>query len=643
MMSRKAAAAVALLCAVALFVGINVIAEKTLTSERIDLTQQKLYTLAEGSKKTLARIDEPVTFRFYFSKRLGDEIPTYGLYASRVRELLQEYAALSNGKIRLEELNPIPYSQVEDRAVAFGLQGVPIDQGGEQVYFGLAATNSTDDQQVIPFFQPERERFLEYDLTKIVHNLAFPKKPVVALVTALPLEGDMMAAMQGRPMQPMAVIEQLRPLYDVRTLGGEITQLDKDVDVVLLAHPQNLSEKTLYAVDQFVLRGGKALVFVDPNSEMQSSRPSRFNPPGSPSDSDLPKLFEAWGVEMLPKTIAGDRARARRVNAGTGTRVQAADYLAWMNLRKDSLNADDPITAELSALNFATAGILEPKAGASTKFDPLVSTTVAGGKIAVDKVQSPMPDVNGILRDFKRENRPLTLAARITGPATSAFPDGPPKEEKKDEAKPEENKAETKAEAPKDHLAKGNISVVVVADTDMLDDRFWIQSQDFFGQRVVTPIANNGDFVANAIEVLAGGTELVSLRSRGTSARPFEVVQEIQRNAEQRYSAKEKELQDHLKELDGKMKDIRVVKDQQGQNMVLTSEQAAALDQFRGEMLQTRQQLRDVQLALRQDIDRLKSWLQFANIGLVPILVGLVAIVLGTLRLRRRARRYQTA
>jgi ABC-type uncharacterized transport system involved in gliding motility auxiliary subunit len=478
---------------------------------------------------------------------------------------------------------------------------------------------------------------------------------VVALITSLPLEGDMMAAMQGRPMQPMAVMEQLRPLYDVRTLGGDITAIDKDVDVLLLAHPQNLSPKTLYAIDQFVLRGGKALVFVDPNSEMQASRPSRFNPPGAPHDSNLPKLFAAWGIDMLPKTIAGDRNRARRVNAGTSARVQAVDYLAWMNLKKDSLNQNDPITADLSSLNLATAGILQQKEGATTQFEPLIRTSVGGGKIPVEKVQSPMPDVTGILHDFKRDPSPLTLAARVTGPAASAFPDGPPKEEKKDakaddkdkkgdEAKAEEKKAdEGQKEPPKDHIAKGNISVVVVADTDILDDRFWIQSQDFFGQRVVVPVANNGDFVANAIEVLAGGTELVSLRSRGTSARPFEVVQDIQREAEQRYSAKERELQDHLKDVESKMKDIRVVKDQKGQGLVLTSEQAAAIDQFRGDMVRTRQQLRDVQLALRQDIDRLKSWLQFANIALVPILVGIVAIVLGIGRRRRRRRRYETA
>src|SRR6266852_6635046 len=274
-MNRSLTAILALICAAVLLNGINVIADKTLRSARIDLTQQRLFTLSEGSRTTLAKIDEPITVRFYNSKRLGTEIPTYALYAQRVRDMLEEYVSLAKGKIRLEILEPVPYSAVEDRAVAFGLQGVPIDQGGEQVYFGLAATNSTDDQQVIPFFQPERERFLEYDLTKLIHALAFPKKTAVGLVTALPLEGDFMAAMQGRPLTPYTIVEQLRQLYEVRTLSPDFDKVDDDVDVLMIAHPQGLSEKTLYAIDQFVLKGGKALVFVDPYSETQAAHANR--------------------------------------------------------------------------------------------------------------------------------------------------------------------------------------------------------------------------------------------------------------------------------------------------------------------------------------------------------------------------------
>lgn len=643
--SRGGAAITALICCALLFVGINVIGNRTLGSARLDLTQGHLYTLSQGSRATLAKIDEPITVRFYYSKRLGDEIPSYALYAQRVREMLEEYASLANGKIKLEILDPVPYSAVEDRAVAFGLQGVPVDQGGEQVYFGLAATNSTDDQQVIPFFQPERERFLEYDLTKLIHSLAFPKKTVVGLVTSLPVEGDIMAAMQGRPMQPFAVIEQLRQLYEVRTIGTDLDKISPDIDVLMVIHPQHLSEKTQYAIDQFVLGGGKALVFVDPNSEIQQSRPSQANPPGAPAGSDLEKLFAAWGIDMVPNTVVGDRFAAQKVNAGSASRVQAMDYVAWLNLRSANFNHDDLVTADLSRINMATAGILEAKKGATTQFEPLITTSPASEKIPVEKFQGGIPDVAGLLNDFKPDNQRYILAGRITGEVKTAFPDGPPKPpEKKDDktaaASPAGAKAEdAKAEPPKDPQlmqSKRPINVVVVADTDILDDRFWVQSQDFFGQRVATPIANNGDFVANAVEVLAGGDDLISLRSRGTSARPFEVVDQIQRDADNRYSAKEHELQDQLKATEAKIKNLT---DDKSGSAAVSAEQTTAIDNFRTQMLRTRQQLRDVQLALRQDIDHLKGLLEFFNIALIPVVVGIVAIILGIVRLRRRKRR----
>jgi ABC-type uncharacterized transport system involved in gliding motility auxiliary subunit len=658
-MNRSLTAIIALICAAVLLVGVNVIADKTLRSARVDLTQQRLYTLSEGSRTTLAKIDEPITVRFYYSKRLGTEIPTYALYAQRVRDMLEEYVSLAKGKIKLEVLDPVPYSAVEDRAVAFGLQGVPIDQGGEQVYFGLAATNSTDDQQVISFFQPERERFLEYDLTKLIHSLAFPKKTVVGMITALPVEGDMMAAMQGRPTQPFAIIEQLRQLYELRTIGSDLDKISPDIDVLMVIHPQNLSEKTQYAIDQFVLGGGRALVFVDPNSEIQQSRPSQFNPPGSPAGSNLDKLFAAWGLQMMPDAVAGDRFAARKVNAGSASRVQAVDYVAWLNLRSANFAKDDTITADLGQINMATSGILQQREGAKTKFEPLIQTSPASEKIPVEKFQGPIPDVVGILNSFKPENTRFTLAARVTGDVQTAFPDGPLKppenktenKDEKKEDKPADDKAgdksapatppadAAKAEPPKDPQlmqSKQPINVVVVADTDILDDRLWVQSSDFFGQRVAVPIANNGDFVANAVEALAGGNDLITLRSRGTSARPFEVVQNIQRDADSRYSAKEHELQDKLKATEGKIKDLK--SDKSG-NVQLTSEQTASLEGFRREMLQTRQELRDVQLALNQEIDRLKARLQFFNIALIPILVGIVAIVVGIVRLHRRKRR----
>jgi len=659
--SRRGVAVAVLVLIVLTVACANIVAARFLTS-RLDLTAEHLYTLSQGTRNTLAKIDEPITLRFYYSTRLGDEVPSYGVYAQRVRELLDQYVAAAHGKIRLEVYNPQAFSDVEDRAVAFGLKGVPLDAQGEQVYFGLAATNSTDDQQVIAFFAPERERFLEYDLTKLVHSLAFPKKTVVGLMTTLPLEGDMMAVMRGRPSEPMAVIEQLQQLDRVKPLASDIDAIPADIDVLMLVHPQNLPEKTLFAIDQFVLKGGKALVFVDPLSELQASHPSQLNPPGSPTSSNLERLFKSWGFEVPAKTVAGDRRNAQRVGVpvpGRGTRP--LDYIAWLNLQPASLNRDDMITADLSHIVMASAGIIEPLEGAKTRIEPLITTSPDSTKIPAEKLIG-LPDVAGLLGQFKSDNKRYILAAHVTGMADTAFPDGPPKppEPAKPEAaeKPEasdppageagEKKAgETTpaaakpAEAPAADWVKTSaqpINIVVVADTDMLDDRFWMQTQDFFGQRVAVPTANNADFVANAVEVLAGGNDLVGLRSRGTSARPFEVVDRIERDAQERYSAEERALQQKLKDTQAKLADI-TGKDQANAPTTLSPEQTKTIEEFRADMLQTRRQLRSVQGSLRGDIGRLKAGLEFLNIALIPILVASIAVILGVLRLKRRSRR----
>jgi ABC-type uncharacterized transport system involved in gliding motility auxiliary subunit len=638
--SRRARSLTALVCLGLMLIAVNIIAGRFLTA-RLDLTSERLYTLSHGTRQTLAHIDEPITLRLYYSTRLGELVPGYGVYAQRVRELLDEYVAAAKGKLRLEVYNPQAFSDTEDRAVAFGLQSVPLDTQGEQVFFGLAGTNSTDDQQVVAFFAPERERLLEYDLTRLVHSLAVPKRTTVGLVSTLPLEGEMIA-MRGRASRPMAIIEQLRQLDKVETLGLEIDAVPADIDVLMLVHPQNLSPKTLFAIDQFVLKGGKALVFVDPYSELQAGQRSR---PGTPADSNLEPLFKAWGLRLLPNTVAGDRREARRVAVQvTGRGQQAIDYVAWLNLRDADINHNDVITAELRQLAMASAGILEPLEGATTKLEPLITTSPEAMKIPVDKV-APMPDVPALLIGFKSEDTRYTLAARVTGPVATAFPDGPPKPPatpaKPDEpTKPEEKAKPEQTPPPTDFLRQSAqpINVIVVADTDMLDDRFWAQSQDFFGRRIIVPTANNGDFVANAVEVLAGGEDLVDLRSRGSSARHFLLVEQIQRVADDRYAAEQQALQEKLKQTQQKLRELT------GNNPAtpaapLSPEQARTIEQFRADMVATRQQLRAVQGALRQDIEGLKAILEFCDIALVPILVAVAAIVLGALRQRRRRHR----
>ena len=634
--SRRVRAWIALLCIALLLIAVNILAGR-FANARLDLTREGLYTLSRGTRQALAHIDEPITLRLYYSSRLGDSVSAYGVYAQRVRELLDEYVAAARGKLRLEIYNPQPFSDIEDRAVAFGLQAVPLNDQGEQVFFGLAGTNSTDDQQVIPFFSQERERLLEYDLTRLVHNLAVPKRTTVGLTTSLPLEGDVMAAMRGRPMRPMAIIEQLRQTARVETIGAQFDAVPPDIDVLMVIHPQNLSQTTLFAIDQFVLKGGKALIFVDPYSEMQAGERTQ---PGAPADSDLEPLVKKWGVRLLPNVVAGDRQNAIRVAVHQpGRGAQALDYIAWLKLQGADINRDDVITAELKQLAMGSAGILEPVEGASTTFEPLVTTSLDAAKIPVDKI-APLPDVAGLLTAFKSDHTRYTLAARLGGTVETAFPDGPPQAAP---AKPEEQKPANADNPPADFLRRSAqpINVVVVADTDMLDDRFWAETRDFFGRRIVAPFTNNADFVANAIEVLAGGEDLVGLRSRGSSARPFTVVEDIQRAADERYAAEQRALQDKLKQTQQKLREL--TGNEPANAASLSPEQAKAIDEFRAEMVATRQQLRGVQSALRRDIEWLKAIIEFCNIALVPILVAVAAVVLGALRLRRRRRHAQLA
>ena len=638
-LSRRAAAWWALAAAIVLFLAVNVIAEQALRGSRVDLTENGLYTLSQGTRRVLAKIEEPITLRFYYSPQLGAAAPPYGIYAERVRETLQQYAALAHGKIKYEEIDPQPFSSAEDRAVAFGLQGVALAQGGDQVYFGLAATNATDDQQTIQFFQPERERFLEYDLTKLVYSLAFPKKTVVGLLSNLPLQGDFEAAMRGAPLTPYAIYEQMKQLYDIRDVQAD-APIATDIDVLMLVHPQNLSQKTLYAIDQYVMKGGKVLAFVDPYSEAQAQKARQQAFDANAEASDLEPLFKAWGFEMLPGKVAADRTDARRVNVGTSTSPHSADYLAWLQLDDHNVNHDSPITADLAQLNIATAGVLEPLKGAKTKFTPLVFTTEQSQIVGVDKVAG-FPQIDVLLNEFKASGKKLAIAARITGPADTAFPKGPPSPppSKDKNAKPEPA-ASTPAQIK---TAQKPINVVAVADTDLLSDRFWVDVQNFVGQHIAIPNANNGDLVTNAIDVLSGGDELIGLRTRGTAVRPFTLVQNIQRAADERYQDTEKGLEKQLKETQNKIRSLSG-RDPQAQGADVSAnalEQAQTLENFRTQLLKVRRQLREVQLALRQDIDQLRTEIEVADIAAIPILVALIAIVLGFVRMSRRRRRAQ--
>lgn len=626
---RLSYAAGGLAAALVLAVSANLLTERLLPRAQVDLTAQRLYTLSDGTRQVLSGLQDPVTLRLFYSRRLGGSVPVYGAYADRVRQMLEEYAALSNGKVRLEYLDPEPFSETEDRALAYGIQGVPVDQSGEQVYFGLAGTNLLDDERVLPFLQPDRERFLEYDLTRLVHDLSNPRRPVVGLLSALPLNGDPRAMMMRIPGagQPFVIANQLRQFFTLRDVAADAQAIPEDTQVLIVAQPQGLAEATLYAIDQFVMRGGKLFVLTDPHSESQASRPGPNGQPPADTASGLDRLLNAWGIEAPRDQVVLDQRGAWRVRANPQDRVQAVDYPAWFNATGDSLSAADVATAELQQVTFASAGQVRRREGAGIEFTPLITSSPEAMLVDTARVREN-PNPARLLAEFRPSGERYVLMARARGMLKSAFPDGPP---------PPEG-AERPADLPAHRAqSEGPANLVIANDADLLEDRFWVRVQDFFGQQTATPFSDNGALVANLTDTLAGGDALIGLRSRGESLRPFGRVEAMRREAEARYRQTEQTLTQRLEATERRLRELRQGTGQGGAQSVITPEQRAEIDKARAEIVATRGQLRAVQLDLRRDIEGLERTLRIINIALVPVLVTLFAIGLAVARSRRRA------
>ncbi|MBD2838147.1 Gldg family protein [Pseudomonas sp. JM0905a] len=594
------------------FLAFNMLAGLTLTNARVDLTEQKLYTISDGTRKILGEIDEPINLYFFYSDKTAKDLVVLRNYARRVEEMLKAYERAAGGKIKLHIVDPEPFSEDEDKAAEFGLQAVPLQQGGDQVYFGLAGTNSVDDTQTIPFFPLDQEEFLEYEISRLVQSLAKPERPVVGVISGLKLNGgfDMMSR---QPTAPWMVMEEIRQLFQIESLKGDIDQIPEKVSVLLLVHPKNLPQQTQYAIDQFVLRGGKLLAFVDPWSEADSGM-EMPGEPGGDKASDLDTLFKAWGLQMVPGKVLGDGANAMSVSVGEGK--PPARHAAWLNLPKRSLDQADVSTAGLENITVATAGILKPLEGSKTQFVPLIQSSEYAMPFDVQRF-GMLTDPEELIRELKPTGERYTVAARISGPAQSAFPDG--------------------IEGRKDGLKSAkNINVIAVADTDILSDRMWVQVQDFFGQRVPQPWADNSGFAINALDNLAGSDALISVRSRGRFSRPFDVVEKLQRDAEVKFREQEQVLQQRLADTEQKLASLQQNQDP-AKALELTPEQQATLQQFIQEKLRIRKELRDVHFQLNASIEELGRTLKFVNIALVPLVLTLGVLVLSFWRRRRKA------
>lgn len=601
-----------LLVIAALYLALGVFSGLWLRGLRLDLTENRLYTLTDGTRQLLSRIEEPINLYFFFSESAAGDLPPLRAYAARVREMLEEMAARSGGRLHLSVIDPQPFTEAEDRATAFGLRSVPVGATGQSLFFGLAGTNATDGQTMIPFFQPDKEAFLEYDLAKLISTLVDSKRPVVGLISGLNM-GPGFDPASGRTSEGWVVDGELRQLFELRRLQEPVTAIAEDVDLLMLVHPKGLSEDALYAIDQFVLRGGRLLAFVDPQAEADpGAGGGDISSMMASRASDLGPLFKAWGLNFDPGKVVLDGKSALPVQPDPSQ--PPVRHLAILGLGQDELNQDDVVSADIAALNLSTAGSLSLSKDSTLSMEPLVQSSAESMLIDAEQVRF-VPDPGLLLDGFKPGGERYVLAARLTGTLKTAFPDRKGEGRLAESAKP--------------------ANLIVVADTDLLSDRMWVQVQDFFGQRIFNPFASNGDFVVNAVDNLVGSSELIQVRTRALAARPFERVEALKRSADERFRVKERELQNELAETERRLDELQTRRDDGGE-VLLSPEQQAELERFQAEKLRIRGELRQVRANLDAEIKALGTRLKFVNIALVPLLVSVFAAGFAVWRSRRR-------
>ena len=598
--------------AIVLFFAINVVAGNALRTARADLTENALYSLSDGTKRLLKDLKEPLHMRFFLSDNLVQSAPQLATYAKRVRAVLDTYASLANGKITLEVINPRPFSYEEDRAVGLGINRIRLAGASDPLFFGLAVTNSTDGKANIPVFAPEREAFLEYDLTRLVARLGQRNKPVVAVLDGLQLAGNVMAQL-GKQV----ALSQIEEIYDVKFVTGDADKLPDNTKVVMVVHPQDLSDRTLFTLDQWVLRGGATMVFVDPYAETQQG-PRPGMPPAKAS-SDLKKLFEAWGVGFDVKQAVADPTSAiRTVRRIGGRQVEVANY-PWISVRRGGMDTSNAVFSQLSSIIVSTAGNFTTKRDDIT-LKPLLTASPSAGFVDAVKAGSPYGDPRELQALIKKSDKPIVLAARLDGKLKTAFPNGKPKGSK------------AKGQALK--ALSGRANVILVADADMLADRNWIQHRELLGQRIVQAFANNGDFVLNAIEQMVGGITLADLRGRGVSWRPFERILAIQKEAEGKFRAKEQKLAKRVESLQKEIRELHSGTNKKGD--FASEKTVQAIERSRADLLEARAELRHVQHDLRRDVEQLQTWVTTVNVGLFPAIVAACALGFALRRPRRK-------
>lgn len=612
-MQRKLTSSVNLVLLVVVFIALVFVNNQLLSFARLDLTENQVYSLSPGSKLVLKEIDEPINLYFFFSDKASKNMTSLRNYANRVESLLSEFETYANGKLKLQILDPQAFSEQEDQADQFGLTAANIGAAGEAIYMGLAATNALDDQKVIAFFDPQKESFLEYEISKLIYQLSEPEPVNITLITDLPIEGGQ-NPMTGQVDPPWTFLTQLEQLYEVEQLSSDIISLPENTDVLLLVHPKEYSEALSFAIDQYALSGGKVLVFLDAHNESDQMAMMAGPMPGGNS-SNLQPLLNAWGVKFDNQNVLLDAMSGLDIRTQEGGVTR---HFGFVGLTTDQLDREDVTTSNLEVINGASFGVFSQIEGVTTKWLPLIQSTQNSDLMDVN-TYAMTQDPEELAKAYQSKNETYVLATRISGQAKSAFEQAPEGVEQSEII-----------------TSTDNLNVVLVGDTDMLADRFWVQQSNFFGQTIFTPFANNGDFITNVVENLGGSDALISIRSRGTFSRSFNKVDELTVIAEQKFRDQEQILQLQLEETEQQLLQLQN-QQVEGAALVISPEQQLAIDEFMQKKITIRKSLRDVRHQLDKDIESLGNWLKLINIALAPLLLVLLLVLLrGVFRTKPR-------
>ena len=624
-------AIVSAMLAVIIFFAVNVAGNHFLRTVRVDLTEHSLYSLSEGSRKVLASLTEPIYLRLYLSRSEIPGVPGLVSFAAHVEDLLREFERSSNNMITLEIIEPESFSEEEDRAVAYGLEGFQVAGSESPAYFGLVGTNTLDGQQTIPFIAPEREPLLEYDLTRMIHRLSNLERSVVGIASSIPVQGlGEGSQMLGASAEPWVFYRQLSEVFDVRLLRLSEDAIPDDLDLLVLINPRNLTSDVVYEIDQYVLRGNNLLLLTDAHSEVIAALLRNVTTQQDTNTaSNLNKLARQWGVTQVEDKIVADITVAANILDPQGTANQTVDYPIWMNVQPGQLNRTEAVTAQLGNIIFASSGALTIEQKPDLAVTPLIVTSPAA-MLYDYEVGSQIDNLRGLLSQYQPEGQQYVLAARVSGIASTAFPDGRPQSADGEGAV---------NSSSHEHMSSGEINVIIFADSDFLQDHFWVRKQPVLGSTITFAEASNGELIHNAVDYLAGNSDLIGVRSRGSYFRNFEYLQQLRRNAELEFASHEQQLQTELKTVEQILRSYESGQSNQQSEIILTDAQREELNRVRENQIRIRKELREVQRSLRSDIEKVELITVVLNVVVVPLLVAIVGFIVVAFGTRRRNRK----